>query len=87
MIGYWHDLPPDQTRHVLVSVGARLGGYELIVEQCDDEPCWHWSVANHRGRQIESGVAPDASTAKRMAEEAAFHIHPPTVGDWVERLI
>jgi hypothetical protein len=38
------------------------------------------------GHEIEGGTAPDAHSAERMAEEAAFHIHPPSVGDWVARL-
>jgi hypothetical protein len=41
---------------------------------------------NTLGHEIESGVAPDAHSAEKMAEEAAFHIHPPSVGDWVGRL-
>jgi hypothetical protein len=43
-------------------------------------------VLSGLGHEIESGTAPDAHTAERMAEEAAFHIHPPSTGDWVARL-
>lgn len=87
MIGYWHAIPRDEVRHVRVSLGARLGGHELVVERCNGEPCWQWRVLNGRGHEIESGTAPSASTAERLAEEAAFHIHPPSVGDWVEPLL
>ncbi len=87
MIGYWHATDCDEARHVRVALGAHLAGYELVIERCENEPCWHWRVMNQRGREIESGVAPNVETAERMAEEAAFHIHPPTVGDWVARLI
>ncbi len=87
MIGYWHAVPPDQARQVRVSLGTRLGGHELVVERCNGEPCWHWAVRSYLGHDIESGLAPDARTAELMAEEAAFHIHPPCVGDWVGRLI
>lgn len=87
MIGYWHAIPPDVARNVRVSLGAHVGGYELVVERCGGEPCWHWMVLNRRGHEIESGTAPDAGTAESMAEEAAFHIHPPSVGDWIERLM
>jgi hypothetical protein len=87
MIGYWHASPCDEDRHVAVSLGAHVGGWELVVERCDGEPCWHWKVTNHRGRVIEEGVAPDPETAERLAEDAAFHIHPPSIGDWVARLI
>jgi hypothetical protein len=44
-------------------------------------------VLSLHGHEIETGMAPDAHTAERMAEEAAFHIHPPCVGDWIARLI
>jgi hypothetical protein len=86
MIGYWHLIPIDQARQVRVSLGAHVGGHELVVERCDGEPCWHWAVMSLQGQEIEGGTAPDAHTAERMAEEAAFHIHPPSVGDWVARL-
>jgi hypothetical protein len=39
------------------------------------------------GHEIEGGTARDAHTAEELAEEAAFHIHPPSVGDWVRRLM
>ncbi len=87
MIGCWHALRRDQARHVLISLGTRVGGYELVVEHCDGEPCWHWVVLSHLGHEIEGGTAPDAHSAERLAEEAAFHIHPPTLGDWVARLM
>jgi hypothetical protein len=87
MIGYWHAIPPDQMRHVRVCLEARLCGHELVVEQCAGQPCWHWAVMSHLGHEIESGQAPDARTAEQLAEEAAFHIHPPRPGDWVGRLI
>jgi hypothetical protein len=87
MIGCWHATAPDEAHHVRVSLGTRLAGHELIVERCGDEPCWRWAVVNHLGHEMESGIAPDAHTAELMAEEAAFHLHPPSVGDWVGRLI
>jgi hypothetical protein len=87
MIGYWHTIHPDETRHVWVSLGAHLGGYELIVERCSGESCWHWMVRTQNGHEIESGTAPYANAAERLAEEAAFHVHPPSVGDWIGRLI
>ena len=87
MIGCWHAIAPDASHQVRVSLGARLGGHELVVERCSGEPCWRWAVTNYVGHEIESGIAPDAHTAERMAEEAAFHLHPPSVGDWVGRLM
>lgn len=92
MIGYWHSvvvpsgvaLPASQ---VAVALGAHLGGHDLIVEQCRGEPCWHWMVLSTLGHELEGGVAPDAHQAERLAEEAAFHIHPPSIGDWVGRLL
>ncbi|MGZ6266116.1 MAG: hypothetical protein ACXWN4_04335 [Candidatus Limnocylindrales bacterium] len=87
MIGCWHAMPHDELRHVRVCLGSHVGGYELVVERCTDEPWWRWMVSNRRGHEIESGTAPDASTAERLAEEAAFHIHPPSLGDWVGRLM
>jgi hypothetical protein len=86
MIGYWRSISPDIARQVRVKLGAHVGGHELVVEQCSAEPCWHWAVLSSLGHEIESGTAPDAHTAERMAEEAAFHIHPPSTGDWVARL-
>lgn len=86
MIGYWYVIPIDQVFQARVSLGAHVGGHELIVEQCGDEPCWRWAVMSLGGHEIESGTAPDAHTAEGMAEEAAFHIHPPSLGDWVARL-
>ena len=87
MIGYWHAVPADEMSHVWVKLGARLGGHELVVERCVGEPCWRWAVMSYLGHEIESGIAPDAHAAEQMAEEAAFHIHPPSVGDWVGRLM
>jgi hypothetical protein len=87
MIGSWHAIPEDGARHVRVALGAHVGGYELVVERCNGELCWHWTVMNRLGHAIESGTAPYAVSAERLAEEAAFHIHPPTVGDWVGRLL
>jgi hypothetical protein len=86
MIGYWHIIATTQTQEAVL-LGAHLGGHELVVEHCGGEPCWHWAVLSLRGHEIESGTAPDAHAAEHMAEEAAFHIHPPSVGDWVARLI
>jgi hypothetical protein len=86
MIGYWHVIATDRAQEA-VSLGAHLGGHELVVGHCGGEPCWHWVVLSLQGHEIESGTAPDAHAAELMAEEAAFHIHPPSVGDWVARLI
>jgi hypothetical protein len=83
VIGYWHAIAPDQARQVRVSLAARLGGYELVVERCGGETCWHWAVMSHLGHEIEGGTAPDAHSAEEMAEKAAFHIHPASAGDWV----
>jgi hypothetical protein len=87
MIGCWHALRRDEARHVVISLGTRVGGYELVVERCEGESCWHWAVLSHLGHEMEGGTAPDAHSAERLAEEAAFHIHPPTLGDWVARLM
>lgn len=87
MIGYWHAMAPDEAYAVQVSLRAQLVGHDLIVERCGGEPCWHWAVLSHMGHEIEGGIAQDAHAAERMAEEAAFHIHPPSIGDWVGRLI
>ena len=87
MIGYWHVVPLDQSGPILVALGARLAGHQLVVERCSGEPCWRWAVISYLGHEIEGGLAPDARSAEKMAEEAAFHIHPPSVGDWVGRLI
>jgi hypothetical protein len=85
VIGYWYVITTDRP-HKVVSLGAHVGGHELVVEHHGGEP-WHWAVLSLHGHEIETGMAPDAHTAERMAEEAAFHIHPPSVGDWVARLI
>jgi len=87
MIGTWHVIPLDREPLVKVSLGARVGGHQLVVRRCGGEDCWHWAVLSNLGHEIEGGTAPDAHAAERMAEEAAFHIHPPSVGDWVGRLI
>jgi len=87
MIGYWHANPRDTASHVRVSLGAHVGGHELVVELRNGERVWRWSVITAHGHEVESGTAPDAGTAERLAEEAAFHIHPPNVGDWIERLL
>lgn len=87
MIGYWHAIPRDAERHVRVSLGAHVGGHDLVVESRNGERTWRWRVVTGRGHEVESGTAPDAATAELLAEDAAFHVHPPTVGDWIERLL
>jgi hypothetical protein len=87
MIGCWHALRGDEARQVLISLGAHVGGHELVVEHCHGEHCWHWAVLSLLGHEIEAGTAPDAHSAERLAEEAAFHLHPPMLGDWVARLM
>jgi hypothetical protein len=87
VIGCWHALPSDPNRPVQIALGARVGGHRLVVEHYSAEQCWRWAVLSYLGHEIEGGVAPDAHSAERMAEEAAFHIHPPSVGDWVARLL
>jgi hypothetical protein len=87
MIGCWHALPSDPDRRIQIALGARVGGHELVVERLGEERCWRWAVMSPLGNEIEGGVAPDAHSAETMAEEAAFHIHPPSVGDWVGRLM
>ena len=86
MIGYWHTVsPPDAA--AMVALGAHVGGHILLVERCRGEVCWQWMVLSSLGHEIEGGTAPDAHRAEVAAEEAAFHIHPPTEGDWIARLI
>jgi len=87
MIGYWQVVARDDYREPRVALAASVGGHELVVERRGVEQCWHWMVLSRLGHEIEGGVAPDAHTAESMAEDAAFHIHPPSVGDWVARLI
>ena len=87
MIGYWQVIPRDVPHRVRVCMGAHLGGCELIVERRNGVGLWRWSVVNQHGHELESGFAPDAGSAERLAESAAFHIHPPCVGDWVGRLL
>jgi hypothetical protein len=87
MIGYWHSIPSDVARHVRVSLGAHVGGCDLIVERRSGERGWSWRVTSPHGHELEAGMAPDAGAAERLAEDAAFHVHPPSVGDWVERLL
>jgi hypothetical protein len=86
MIGYWHSISPDPRYPVRDLLGAHVGGHELIVERFGGQ-VWHWAVMSRLGNEIEGGTAPDERSAEEMAEEAAFHIHPPTVGDWVARLM
>ena len=86
MIGYWHPVAPPLDGAV-VALGAHVGGHTLLVERCRGEFCWHWMVLSALGHEIEGGLAPDAHKAEQLAEEAAFHIHPPTEGDWIARLI
>lgn len=86
MIGYWHTIAtPDGQAEIALS--ARLAGHCLVVERWRGEFYWHWTVLNCLGHEIEGGLAPDAHRAEQLAEEAAFHIHPPTTGDWVAGLI
>ena len=87
MIGYWHVIAPEDAHSIAVALGAHVGGHELIVERFDGERNWRWIVLSGRGHEIECGVAPDAHTAELLAEDAAFHIHPPTIGDWIGRLM
>ena len=87
MIGYWQSIPIDVARHVRVSLGAHVGGCNLVIERRNGERGWRWRVLSPHGHLLEAGTAPDAPSAERLAEEAAFHIHPPTVGDWVEQLL
>ena len=87
MIGYWHEIASAEVRSVAVALAAHVGGHELMVERFDGEHCWRWIVLSGRGHEIEGGVAPDAHTAELLAEDAAFHIHPPTIGDWIGRLM
>jgi hypothetical protein len=86
MIGYWHAIEPDRASQARVLVVALLAGHQLIVER-SGEHIWRWAVMNQRSHEIEGGTAPDLHTAEEMAEDAAFHIHPPSVGDWVGRLL
>jgi hypothetical protein len=87
MIGCWHAIPSDVTRHVRDSLGAHVGGCDLVVERRNGERAWHWRVITPHGHELECGIAPDATGAERLAEEAVFRVHPPSVGDWVERLL
>ena len=87
MIGYWHSIPRDVARHVRYSLEAHVGGCDLVVERRNGERAWRWRVITQHGHELECGTAPDATCAERLAEEAVFHIHPPSVGDWVERLL
>ena len=87
MIGYWHVESPDAKRRIRSARGAELHGLTLVVEQCEDEDCWQWSVLSAHGHVIESGVEPSVRAAEERAEAAAFHVHPPMLGDWIERLI
>ena len=86
MIGYWHIVPLPDTR-AQVALGAHVGGHDLVVELCRGERGWHWMVLSALGHEIEAGIAADAHQAEQFAEDAAFHIHPPSVGDWVGRLL
>lgn len=85
MIGYWHPIPCERGLRARVSRAAHLGGHDLIVERSNEH--WRWAVLNYLGHEIECGMAPDEHTAEEMAEDAAFHIHPPTIGDWIARLL
>jgi hypothetical protein len=87
MIGYWHVVPLDEPTNIWIKLGTHLGGYDLVVERCLDEPCWRWMILSKLGHEIEGGTAPDAHTAESLAEDAAFHLHPPSTGDWVGRLM
>ena len=87
MIGFWHAIDPEDAHSIAVALGAHVGGHELIVERFAGEHDWRWIVLSRGGNEIEGGVAPDAHTAELLAEDAAFHIHPPTIGDWVGRLL
>jgi hypothetical protein len=86
MIGTWRVVSLEREPLVKISLGARVGGHQLLVQRCGGEDCWHWVVQGSLGREIEGGTAPDARSAELMAEEAAFHIHPPSVGGRVPRL-
>jgi hypothetical protein len=85
MIGYWHHVD-HEVKTTAECLEAHLGGYDLVVEHSRG-PAWSWRVVNLHGHEIEAGSAPNLVSAELMAEDAAFHIHAPTEGDWIARLL
>lgn len=76
MIATWHPVshPPSVVSALEATLHARL----LRVERRVGETVWRWSVRCQCGRELGSGVAPDAHSAERAAEDEVYKIHPPT---------
>ncbi len=85
MIAVWHPVPHPPA--VSAALEADLHGRHLHVEHRSDEGAWRWAVVSGRGNEIASGVAGDAHSAERDAEDEVYKVHAP-VGDaagwWLE---
>ena len=85
MLVAWHPVPHDPA--LTSALEARLHGRCLHVEHRRGEPSWRWSVASEHGRSLADGVASDAHTAERAAEDEVYRVHVPigdAVGWWLE---
>jgi hypothetical protein len=86
MIAVWHPVAHDPA--VATAVEADLHGRRLHVEHRSGERGWRWAVRSVRGSEIATGLAGDAHSAERDAEDEVYKVHPP-VGDatgwWLDR--
>lgn len=86
MIAVWHPVAHDPS--IASALEADLHGRRLHIEHRAGERAWHWAVRTRRGCDIADGVAGDAHTAERAAEEETYKVHPP-IGDatdwWLDR--
>lgn len=78
MITVWHPVAHDPA--IVSALEAELHGRSLHVEHRSGEPSWRWTVRSSRGAEIATGVATDAHSAERAAEDEIYKVHVP-VGD------
>jgi hypothetical protein len=85
MLATWHPVVHGPT--VTSALEASLHGRCLHVEHRCDEHEWRWSVRSARDHRLADGVACDAYSAERAAEDEVYRVHVP-VGDaagwWLE---
>lgn len=84
MIAVWHPVAHDSS--IASALEADLHGRRLHVEHHGGDRAWRWAVRSRLGREIADGLAGDAHSAERAAEDEVYKVHPP-VGDATDRWI